>query len=195
MLTERPARRGRPGTDRSMPHDPDVPPGWTKNPTDYRRRARLGVLAFAGLVIALYLTLYQFRAYDQVWDPFFDARKVLDATYPIPDAFAGVIAYGAELLLLVLGGRDRWRRLPWACLALGAILIGGVIVSIALIAVQATLLGHWCSLCLASAALSFALFGLGIDEARASFEFLTRARRAGIPLGDAFWGRAGRVSA
>ena len=172
----------------------DSPPGFTENPTDYRHRARLAVLASLGLLIALYLTLYQFRAYGTVWDPFFDARKVLDATYPIPDAFAGVIAYGAELLLLVLGGEDRWRRLPWTCLALGAFLASGAVVSIALIVVQPTLVGHWCTLCLASAAISLVLFALGINEARAAWQFVQAARRAGIPLGDAVWGRAGRVS-
>ena len=190
------SRRGRPLVTGIQNHmgDAETPRGWSKNPTDYKHRARLGILAFVGFGIALYLTLYQFRAYDSVWDPFFDSKKVVDATYPIPDALAGVIAYGAELLLLALGGRDRWRRLPWACLALGAVLTGGVVVSVALIVIQPTLIGHWCTLCLGSALVSFALFALGIDEARAAWQYVSRARQAGIPLGDAVWGRAGRVS-
>jgi uncharacterized membrane protein len=175
-------------------HDAHTPPGWNQNPTDYAHRARLAALAFAGLGIALYLTLYQFRLYESVWDPFFDARKVLDASYPIPDALAGVIAYGAELVLLALGGQDRWRRLPWTCLALGAFLAAGAVVSLALIAIQPTLVGHWCTLCLGSAAISLALFVLGIKEARAAWQFVQAARRAGVPLGDAVWGRAGHVS-
>src|SRR3954451_9320989 len=112
-----------------------IPPGFDHNPTTYRRRAGLAVLALAGLLVAGYLTLYQWDAWP-VWDPFFTAEKVLDLTKPVPDALAGVAAYGTELLLLALGGEDRWRRLPWVCLALGAVLTMGAVVSVALIIVQ-----------------------------------------------------------
>lgn len=172
-----------------------VPPGWEENPTSFSRRALLAALAGLGFVVALYLTLYQWRAWSNVWDPFFDSRKVLDLTAPVPDALAGVLAYGAELLLLALGGRDRWRSLPWACLALGAVLSTGAVVSIALIVVQPTVAGTWCTLCLVSAGLSLALFALGIGEARAAWQHVRRAREHGIALGDAVWGRAASVSA
>jgi hypothetical protein len=172
----------------------DVPPGWEHNPTSVRRRVLLAVLAFAGLVVASYLTLYQINVLDSVWDPFFHAEKVLDLTAPVPDALPGVAAYGAELVLLAVGGRDRWRSLPWACLALGATLAGGAVVSIALIIIQPTVVGTWCTLCLLSAALSLALFALGIGEARAAWQHVQRARAYGVRLGDAVWGRAGYVS-
>lgn len=165
-----------------------IPPGFDSNPTSYRKRARLAVLAFAGLLVASYLTLYQWDAWP-VWDPFFDSTKVLDLTHPVPDALAGVAAYGSELLLLALGGRDRWQRLPWACLALAAILITGAVVSIALIIVQPTVAGGWCTLCLVSAALSLALFFLGIDEGRAAWQHVRRELARGTALGDAVWGR------
>lgn len=170
-----------------------VPPGWDENPTSLRRRALLAALAVAGLLVAGYLTLYQWDAWP-AWDPFFDATKVLDLTEPVPDALGGVAAYGTELLLLALGGRDRWRSLPWACLALGAVLSIGAVVSIGLIIVQPTVAGTWCTLCLVSAALSLALFFLGIGEARAAWQHVRRARAQGIPLGDAVWGRAARAS-
>ena len=173
--------------------DSAIPPGWSHNPTSWRRRALLAVLAGTGLLVASYLTLYQWRAWG-VWDPFFDSRKVLDLTDPVPDALAGVIAYGTELLLLGLGGSDRWRSLPWACLALGAVLAAGAATSIALIVIQPTVASTWCTLCLVSAILSLALFGLGIDEARAAWQHLRRARSLGIALGDAFWGRAAGAS-
>ncbi len=170
-----------------------VPPGWDENPTSVRRRLLLAGLAGAGLLVALYLTLYQWDAWP-VWDPFFDSSKVLDLTEPVPDALAGVLAYGAELLLLALGGRDRWRSLPWACLALGAVLATGAVVSIGLIIVQPTVAGEWCTLCLVSATLSLALFALGIGEARAAWQHVQRARAQGVALGDAVWGRAASVS-
>jgi hypothetical protein len=172
----------------------DVPPGWDHNPTSVRRRVLLAVLAFAGLVIATYLTLYQIDVLDSPWDPFFDATPVLDLTAPVPDALAGVAAYGAELVLLAVGGPDRWRSLPWACLALGATLATGAVVSNALIVIQPTVAGAWCTLCLLSAALSLALFALGIGEARASWQHVVRAREYGARLGDAFCGRAAHLS-
>jgi hypothetical protein len=171
-----------------------VPPGWDENPTLKRRRLLLAVLSFAGLAIAAYLTGYQFRLYDTVWTPFEDA-KVLDLVYPIPDALGGVLAYGAELLLLALGGVDRWRSLPWVCLALGAVLTGGAVVSVALVILQPTVADAWCLLCLGSAVISFALFLLGIGEARAAWQHVERARSKGVPLGDAVWGRAAWASA
>ncbi len=171
-----------------------VPPGWDHNPTSLGRRALLAALAGCGLLLALYLTLYQWDAWSDVWDPFFDSRTVLDLTHPVPDALAGVAAYGSELLLLALGGDDRWRSLPWACLSLGAVLALGGVVSIGLIIVQPTVAGDWCTLCLASAAISLALLALGFDEARAAWQHVTRARRQGVPLGDAVWGRAAWAS-
>jgi hypothetical protein len=173
--------------------DPAVPPGWGHNPTSLRRRVLLGALAASGLLVAAYLTLYQWGAWG-VWDPFFDSRSVLDLTHPVPDALAGVMAYATELVLLALGGRDRWRSLPWACLALAAVLTGGAVVSIGLIIVQPTVAGEWCTLCLVSAALSLMLFALGVDEGRAAWQHVQRARRVGASLGDAFWGRAAYAS-
>lgn len=167
-----------------------IPPGWKHNPTSWRRRAALVALAGGGFLIALYLTLYQWRAWDDVWDPFFDSRPVLDLTEPVPDALAGVLAYGGELVLLAIGGRDRWRSLPWACIVLGAVLAAGAVVSVVLIVVQAAVVGGWCTLCLTSAALSFALFVFGFGEARAAWQHVQRACRLGVSFGDAFWGRA-----
>ena len=168
-------------------HGP-VPPGFDENPTSFRRRGLLAVLALAGLIDALYLTLYQWDAWS-VWDPFFNSSTVLDLTHPVPDALAGVLAYAAELLLLSLGGRDRWRTLPWTCLALGAVLSAGATVSIALLVIQPAVAGTWCTLCLLSAALSLALFALGIGEAVAAWRYVRRQVRGGAALGDAFWGR------
>jgi hypothetical protein len=173
--------------------DDAIPPGWSHNPTSLHRRALLGSLAFLGLLVATYLVLYQFRLYHSLWDPF-DAETVVDATFPVPDAFAGVLAYGAELLLLALGGRDRWRSLPWTCLALGAVLASGAVVSVALIVIQPAVIGAWCGFCLLSAALSLALFFGGFGEAIAAWQHVQRARARGATLGDAFWGRAAWAS-
>lgn len=134
------------------------------------------VLAAAGLLIAGYLTLVQLDALASVWDPLFGAdssRAVLNLTHPVPDAAAGVLAYGVELVLLFA------RR---ARVVLGLVLLAGGATSVALIIVQPTVAGHWCALCLASAAVSFALLALGRAEARAALRALRHPRRTGRAL-------------
>src|SRR5947209_6504497 len=151
-----------------MPDDPDVPPGFDRNPTAWPARLRIAALAAIGLAIASALTLYQVGALSSVWDPVFGAassRTVLDLTSPLPDAAAGVLAYGAELVVTFIGGPDRWRTMPWTCLAFGALIVTGGIVSVALILVQWLVADAWCLLCLTSAAISFALLALRRAEA------------------------------
>lgn len=166
----------------------DVPPGWDHDPTSPRRRLPLVVLAAAGLVVAADLTLYQVGVVAHPWDGVFgrsSSERVLDLTHPVPDAAAGVAAYGCELVLLLIGGAGRWRNAPWQCLALGALLVGGGAVSVVLIATQALVATSWCALCLLSAAISFALLALGLPEARAALEEVRRRLDAGIPVGRA----------
>lgn len=171
-----------------------VPPGFDENPTAWPKRLRLAALAGAGLTVALYLTLYQVGAVATVWDPAFgraSSRDVLDLTSPFPDAALGVAAYAAEAALSFFGGADRWRTLPWAALAFGAVIVAGAFASVGLIVVQAVVVGSWCALCLASAAISFALCALGIDEGRAAWQHVARVRSRGVALWPALLGRDG----
>src|SRR5690349_8771442 len=97
------------------------------------------LLAALGLAIAGYLTLVQLGVLARVFDPLFgeaSSRAVLDLTHPVPDAAAGTVAYVAELVLL-LSRRAR--------ILLGLILLGGAVTSVALIAIQPTIVGHWCT--------------------------------------------------
>jgi hypothetical protein len=95
-----------------------VPPGWDENPTAWPKRIALATLAFAGFCVAAYLTLYQIKVFQTVWDPFFPSGspKVLHLTEPFPDASLGILAYLTEILLSFIGGRDRWRTMPWTVL-------------------------------------------------------------------------------
>ena len=176
-------------------HGASIPPGWDRNPTTWARRARIGVLALIGLCIASYLTLYQVGVFDRVWEPLFGggSRRVLDWTHPFPDAALGVVAYASELVLLAIGGEDRWRTKPWTVLALGLVILGGAVTSVALIIIQPTAVGGWCTLCLASAALSLAIFALGIDEPRAGLEHLARVRASGGSVRQALLGTASTI--
>lgn len=164
------------------------------DPSSWAKRGRLMVLAFAGFVVACYLALYQVGVFSEVWDPFFPegSPKVLHLLDLVPDAAAGALAYLTEIALLSVGGRERWRAAPWIPLALGAVIISGALVSVALVLIQPLVAGAWCTLCLTSAAISFAIFGLGLDEPRAALRHLRRARDSEESVWRALWGTFGK---
>ncbi len=171
---------------------PDVPPGWDENPTTWPKRIRLIVVASFGLLVAGYLTLYQLGVLESVWDPFLDGSpKVLHLFEPVPDAALGALAYGTEIVLSLIGGEDRWRTAPWVLLAFGFVILSGALVSVALVLIQPLVVGAWCTLCLTSAAVSFAVFALGVDEPRAALQHLGRVRRDGGSVWRALWGARG----
>lgn len=167
--------------------DRDRPPGFEENPTRWSRRLLLMVLALTGFGVSVYLALFQVGVVRGVWDPFFRSEEVL--TYlGIPDAALGALAYATEIVLLSIGGRRRWRTMPWTVLALGFVILSGAVVSLLLIGMQAFLVGAWCTLCLASAAISFAIFALGYDEPLAGMRHLKKVRDAGGSSWRAMWG-------
>jgi hypothetical protein len=164
-----------------------TPPGFDRNPTAWPRRILLLALAFAGLCVSVYLALFQIEVISSVWDPFFRSPEVL-TFLGFPDASLGALAYATEVILLSIGGRERWRTMPWTVLALGVVIVSGAIVSALLILMQAFLVGAWCALCLVSAAISLAIFGLGYDEPLAGLRFLGRVRGSGGSAWHALWG-------
>ncbi len=133
------------------------------------RRTAVAVLSLLGLAVALYLTLYQAKVVHTIWDPFglggsewILRRSPLVRWLGFPDAAFGVAAYGAELALDLFGGRRRWPTL-----ALGGIAVamaGGGLVLVVLQGVY----GHWCSLCLVSAAASWGILALLVRDVRAA---------------------------
>ena len=163
------------------------PPGFDRNPTAWPKRILLAALAFAGLCVSVYLTLFQMKILPSVWDPFFRSPKVLEFL-GFPDAALGALAYGTEVVLTLIGGRDRWRTMPWSVLAFGVVILSGALVSVLLILMQAFFVGAWCTLCLASAAISFVIFALGYDEPLAGLRYLKRVREAGGPVWRTLWG-------
>lgn len=156
------------------------------SPSARSHRHRLSWIAGVGLVVATYLTLFQVGVLDAVWDPVFGdgTRKVLALTEPVPDAAAGVVAYAAEIGLNAIGGDQRWRTQPLVVLLLGALFLSGAVVSVALIAVQALVVGHWCLLCLVSAAVSFVLLALGAPEVLAALAHVRAERGRRHPRDD-----------
>ena len=179
--------------------DPDRPPGWRTNPSSWPQRLPIVGLAVLGTVIAAYLTLYQVRVLDQVWEPFFGdgSRRILDSgisrVLPVPDAALGALGYLLDAVTGVIGRRDRWRTMPWIVLVFGLAVGPLGFVSVLLVVLQPVMLDAWCTLCLASAVISVLMIGPAMDEVLASLQYLKRVRDEGGSVWRAFKG-PGRTS-
>jgi hypothetical protein len=153
------------------------------------------LVALLGCGIATYLTLYQVGLFQTVWEPFFGdgSRTILHSALarllPIPDASLGALAYALEVVFGVLGGTARWRTAPWLVLGYGAIVGMLGLGSVVLVILQPLAFGAWCSLCLASAAISIGLLGPALREPLAALQHLRRAFERGDSLWRALWGR------
>jgi hypothetical protein len=178
-----------------MPDDGlNIPPGWDYNPATWPQRLPIIVLAMIGFAIATYLALYQWRIVSWVWDPFFPegSLKVLNSRIshilPIPDAALGAISYLVDALAGAIGGRARWRTMPWIVIVFG-IAVGPLgVVSVMLVVFQPVLFDAWCTLCLASALVSLLMIAPTMDEFLASLQHLKRASDKGMSLWRVFWG-------
>lgn len=188
-----------------------IPPGWDYNPAAWRERLPIILLAFVGGAIATYLALYQYGLLSEVWEPVFgpspDPEKnssefilSTDLSYPftglhpalrVSDAALGAFAYYLDVVTGAIGGRARWRTLPWMVI-LFAILVGPLgLVSVLLTVAQPVLFGQWCALCLATAVISALMVGPAMDEALASLQFMRRVYDTPeAPFWQTFWGRS-----
>ena len=171
-----------------------TPPGWSANPSTWSQRLPIVALSLVGAGIAGYLALYQLRVIPSVWEPFFGdgSRVILNSSVsrvlPIPDAALGVFAYLLDAVTGAIGGRARWRTLPWMVIGFGLAVGPLGAVSILLVILQPMQFDAWCTLCLASAAVSLAMIGPALDEVLASLQHLQRVRRSGGSGWRAFWG-------
>jgi uncharacterized membrane protein len=171
-----------------------IPQGWSYNPSSWSERIPLIGLALLGTAIAGYLALYQTGVIDAVWDPFFGAgsRTILGSDVsrilPVPDAALGAMGYVVDAVSGAIGGRDRWRTMPWIVIVFG-IAVGPLgLISILLVILQPIVFHAWCTLCLGSAVISVAMIGPAMDELLASLQYLRREHERGRALWPAFWG-------
>jgi len=171
----------------------DVPPGWDYNPADWSQRIPIIGVALLGCAIAVYLALFQYGIVADVWEPFFGdgTRRILDSplshVLPVSDAALGAFAYLLDAATGAIGGRARWRTMPWMVLLFG-VLVGPLgAVSVALVIAQPVAYDAWCTLCLASAAVSIVMIGPSMDEVLASLQHLKRNRGR---FWRAFWGKS-----
>ncbi len=169
--------------------DTGIPPGWSFNPSGWRQRVPIIILAFIGWFISRYLAAYQLGYISSVWDPFFGdgTRLVLTSKVsqmiPVSDAGLGAFAYTLEMLIGCTGGPARWRAMPCVVLFFFILVVPLGLVSITLVVLQPVVVGHWCGLCLGIAAAMLLMITFAVDEVFAMVQFMRLSLRQGKP----FW--------
>lgn len=164
---------------------PDIPPGWDYSPSAWTQRILIIGLAFVGLYISRYLAAYQLGHTQSAWDPFFGdgTQRIITSdvskAWPVPDAGLGALTYALEILTGMMGGRARWRTMPWLVILFGLMIVPLGAVSLFFIIIQPIVIGTWCTLCLVAAAAMLIQIPYSLDEIVASVQFLRDRHRKG----------------
>ena len=172
---------------------PDIPPGWAYTPASWLQRMPIAVFAVIGFFIARHMAAYQLGYIDHAWDPFFKTGTETIITsnaskaWPVADAGLGAVVYMLELLMTFMGGKQRWRTMPWMVLALAILILPLGIVSIFFVIIQPIVIGTWCTLCLIAALAMLLMIPYSLDEFVAMGQFLVDAHRKGKPFWNTFW--------
>jgi uncharacterized membrane protein len=176
-----------------MEPGPDVPRGWSYNPSSWPQRAPIIALALVGFFLSRQMTAFQLKHIASLADPFFGlgTERVLTSdvsrAFPIPDAGLGAVAYMVEFLMGFMGDKARWRTMPWMVTFFGILVVPLAVVSVTLIILQPVAVGAWCTPCLIAAAAMLVMISLTLDEVVATLQFLAQVRREGQPLWQTFW--------
>ena len=181
-----------------MMDDTDVPPGWTYSPSTYLQRLPIIVLGAVGFVLARILTAYQLGHVDGVWEPFFAGDATRNGTefiitsdvseaWPVADGGVGAMSYMAEILMGAMGGRSRWRTMPWMVTMFGIVVVPLGVVSIYFIIIQPIAIGTYCTICLMAALAMLVMIPFALDELVAMGQFLVWNTRRGRPFWRAFF--------
>ena len=172
---------------------PDVPRGWSYNPSSWPQRAPIIALALVGFFLSRQMTSFELHYITSFRDPFFGhgtmsvLTSAVSRAFPIPDAGLGAVAYMVEFLMGFMGDKTRWRTMPWMVTFFGILVVPLGVVSITLIILQPLAVGAWCTPCLIAAAAMLVMISLTLDEVVAMLQFLVQARREGQPLWKVFW--------
>jgi nucleoside-diphosphate-sugar epimerase/uncharacterized membrane protein len=170
-----------------------VPPGWSYNPSAWPQRLGIVFLAMIGFFLSRYMAAFQLGHVTHAWDPFFGGgtRSVLTSdiskAFPVSDAGLGALSYLMDALAGLIGGRRRWRTMPWMVLLFGVFIIPPGVTSIVLVILQPVGVGAWCTLCLAASVVMLAMVPPALDEVIATGQFLLRTRREGKSAWRALW--------
>jgi hypothetical protein len=172
------------------------------NPSSWRQRIPICLLACVAFLLATHLALYQWRLIDSVWDPVFgeQSARVLDSDvagmmhgwFGFPDAALGALAYLGDAIFGLAGSTRRWQYRPWLVILFGIDVIPLGFVSAILVFCQAFIVGHWCFLCLVTAVISLVLVVMSYDEVYCSLKYLYaiwKRTRSSRSVWTALWGR------
>jgi hypothetical protein len=102
--------------------------------------------------------------------------------WPIPDAGLGAVSYLLEILMAVMGTRDRWRTMPWMVTFFGILVIPLGVISIYFIIIQPIVIGTWSTPTLIAALAMLIMIPFALDEVIAMGQFLYWAHCRGKPL-------------
>lgn len=185
-----------PGMSMAGMMDPkSIPPGWTYSPSTDAQRLPIVVMGLIGLLISRHLTAYQFGHIDDAWEPFFMGSAAdpqngteeiitsdVSRMWPIPDAGLGAVSYLLEILMAVMGTRDRWRTMPWMVTFFGILVIPLGVISIYFIIIQPIVIGTWSTPTLIAALAMLIMIPFALDEVIAMGQFLNWARCRGKPF-------------
>ena len=178
---------GMPAMIMMMKMGPDVPPGWTYNPSSWLQRAPVIFLGFVGFFLSAYLAAFQLGYTNWIFDPIFTGKNGLNGTatvltssvsksFPISDAGFGAVSYMLEALMGFMGGTARWRTMPWMVTFFGILVIPLGATSIILVMLQPISVGAWCAICLTTATAMLIMIPLSLDEVLAMGQFLLQKK-------------------
>ena len=170
-----------------------APPGWSYNPSGWVQRLGIVFLAMIGFFLSRYMAAFQLGHIVYPWDPFFgeSTSTVLTSdiskAFPVSDAGLGALSYLLDALAGLIGGRRRWRTMPWMVVLFGVFIIPPGVTSIVLVILQPVSIGAWCTLCLAASVVMLLMVSPALDEVIATGQFLLRTRRERGNVWRAFW--------
>jgi len=185
-----------PGMSMAGMMDPkSIPPGWTYSPSTAAQRFPIVLMGVIGLIISRHLTAFQLGHINSAWEPFFagsptDSRNgteeiitsYVSKAWPIPDAGLGAVSYLIEILMAVMGTRDRWRTMPWMVTFFGILVVPLGVTSIYFIIIQPIMLGTWSTPALIAALAMLIMIPFALDEIIAMGQFLYWSKCRGKPL-------------
>jgi nucleoside-diphosphate-sugar epimerase len=171
---------------------PDIPPGWSYNPSAWTQRVPIIATALIGLFVARYLAGYQLGHIPHVWDPFFPGSaadpqngteevitSALSKAFPVSDAALGGYTYLLEILTGLVGAKARWRTMPWLVVLFGLMIAPLGITSIAFVIIQPIVIGTLSTVAMIGAAAILIQIPYSLDELIATLQFIRRRVQAG----------------
>ena len=182
-----------PGIKTIREEGPNVPAGWTYNPSAWSERIPVAILGWLGFFTARYLAGFQLEYSADIWDPFFGdgTKQILTSnvseSFPVSDAGLGAFAYILDVITGLAGRTARWRTMPWVVLIFGFLVIPLGIVSLTLVILQPVVVDAWCTACLFSALITVGMIPFTFDEVLASVQFLWKKKQQGHSLWRTFW--------